>query len=155
MKLINQKKIYNDILQFSQIKNNLIFGICLGMQILFDEGKENGETKGLGLIEGSVDLIRCKKSEKLPLVGWYNSKINVHENFKFLSKFNNEKFYHIHSYVASPIHPNNILGKSSYKGNTFCSITTNGSNILGTQFHPEKSSNIGLEFIQTLFKQID
>jgi glutamine amidotransferase len=117
------------------------------MQILLSKGFENGEYDGLNLIKGEVKLIRNSNNKiVLPIVG--SKKININNNkIKFLNKYNNEKFYFVHSYAANPIEKNNILCQTSTQNIDYCSGIIK-DNIIGTQFHPEKSGEIGLNFLK-------
>ena len=72
----------------------------------------------------------------------------------FNTEFNNEKFYYIHSYVGYPNDKNNIIATANYGDNEFCAMVSK-NNIIGTQFHPEKSSYIGLEFLKGVIKIIE
>ena len=152
MKLLEEKKISKDLKNLVKNKNNLLLGICLGMQLFFEKSSENLETIGLGMINGNVKKISDNKDHILPNVGWFETTIKGDKTFNYLSKFNKENFYHIHSYIADPIDKKNQIASSLYNGNSFCAMTSNNSNIIGTQFHPEKSSEIGLEFIDMLIK---
>ena len=152
MKLLEEKKIFKDLKNLVKNKNNLLLGICLGMQLFFEKSSENLETIGLGMINGNVKKISDNKDHILPNVGWFETTIKGDKTFNYLSKFNKENFYHIHSYIADPIDKKNQIASSLYNGNSFCAMTSNNSNIIGTQFHPEKSSEIGLEFIDMLIK---
>lgn len=144
-KLIKDKKL--DKYLINAKKNSYIFGICLGMQILLSKGFENGECDGLNLIKGEVKLIRNRNNKiVLPIVG--SKKININNNkIKFLNKYNNERFYFVHSYAANPIEKNNILCQTSTQNIDYCSGIIK-DNIIGTQFHPEKSGEIGLNFLE-------
>ena len=126
---------------------SLIFGICLGMQIFFSRGTENGNHKGLDLIDGQVDSLEKFNSEKkiiLPLVGL---KTVYFKNDHILEEFNNKKFYFIHSFAAKP-------SNEKYT-NSYCKIdqlqycaSVRKDRLFGTQFHPEKSGQLGLEFLK-------
>jgi glutamine amidotransferase len=155
MQIIKKKKIDKEIKKFLKEKNNFLLGICLGKQLLYSSSKENGDNLGLNIIEGKVKILSNKKISKLPNVGW--KKIifthNINNKFNFLKKFNNEKFYFIHSYIGSPRKKNNTLAITDYNGTSFCSIVSNNSNVIGTQFHPEKSSCAGLEFLDSMIKR--
>ena len=70
MQLLKKENIINMILEFSKNQNNLLIGICLGMQILFEESTENKNTKGLNLIKGKVVKLSEQKINRLPNVGW-------------------------------------------------------------------------------------
>ena len=155
MNIFKEKKIDLQIKKFLSEVNNYILGICLGKQILFTNGFENEPTQGLNLIGGDVNLITNNKNYKLPNVGWL--KIDVKKNlgrFDFLKKFDQNKFYFVHSYVGKPNLEQNILASSKYKNLEFCSICSNNKNLIGVQFHPEKSGKIGLEFLSSIFKNL-
>ena len=122
-----------------------ILGICLGMQMLFESSEEFGSHKGIGIIEGEVKLLPNLPDKKLPNVGWYslinqNKLVNV--NFD-----NNSKFYFNHGYYCKPKKNDIILFKSSYGNFNFCS-SFKDEYIMGSQFHPEKSSHTGLNFLK-------
>ena len=155
MKIIKKKKIDLKIKEFlSNIHNNLL-GICLGKQILYTNGFENGNEKGLNLINGDVKILTENKKYKLPNVGW--NKINVKNNldkFNFLNEFDKQKFYFVHSFAGEPNAKKNILATSKYKDIEFCSITSNNKNLIGVQFHPEKSGTIGLDFLKLTFQNL-
>ena len=144
-KLIMDKKLDEYLIKAK--KNSYIFGICLGMQILLSKGFENGEHKGLNFINGEVKLIKNNNNKIiLPIVG--SKKINItNDKIKFLNKYDNEKFYFVHSYAVNPIEKSNVLCQTTSQNVEYCSgIFKN--NIIGTQFHPEKSGEIGLNFLK-------
>ena len=140
----------------SLIKANLnktpIFGICLGMQLLFEKSEEGSE-KGLGLIEGSVKKIIQFDDIKIPHMGWnetyYQNKSNIFKKIK-----NKSFFYYVHSYECVPLNKDIITSYTNY-GNKICSSIEN-ENIIATQFHPEKSGSNGIKiyknFIDGLVK---
>lgn len=151
MQLLKRQNIINSILEFSKNENNLLIGICLGMQILFKESTENQNTKGLNLIKGKVVKLSDQKINRLPNVGWKETFFREHIYYNFLNKFNNEKFYYIHSYKTVPHNINNSIAYSIYNGLEFCSFSSNEkNNVMGIQFHPEKSGEIGLEFLKSI-----
>jgi glutamine amidotransferase len=117
-------------------------GVCLGMQLLFEEQEENN-TRGLGLLKGHVRTIRS--AEKVPHMGWSQSVIR--KPLPGLEPGTSHFFYFVHSYVVQPNNPDDIAAVTTY-GETFPSIVTHG-NIWGTQFHPEKSSDDGLAFVRS------
>jgi glutamine amidotransferase len=119
-----------------------MLGICLGMQLLFEQSEEFGEHKGLGIISGEVR--RFPKSElKIPHMGW-NRIDEVHQNsiFKGVS---NPYLYFVHSYFVDT-EEKNVLGKTDY-GIEFVS-SVQKENIFGLQPHPEKSHENGLKILQ-------
>ena len=148
--LLNEK--YKDFINNTLI-NSHIFGICIGMQMLFSSGEENGKHSGLNIIKGKVKILG-KKDNKLilPMVG-YQSVNFLNDEYNSLSNFNNEKFYFIHSYAAFPENKNNILGITKSQNTEYCAAVHN-DRVLGTQFHPEKSGKIGLEFMNNFINNI-
>ena len=134
------------------MKNNLLVGICLGMQLFFEESSENFVTSGLGMIKGKVKKLSTNKNDILPNVGWFETYINPNKSFNYLKEFNKQKFYYVHSFITEPNENKNQIATSYYNHKKFCAIIVKNSNIIGTQFHPEKSSKIGLEFLETLIK---
>ncbi len=152
MKLIKEKQILNDLKSYINNENNVLLGICLGMQLFFEESSENYNTAGLGIIGGKVKKLSDSKNDILPNVGWFETNIKPNKTFDYLKQFDKQKFYYVHSYVAEPLDNKNQIATSVYNDNNFCAMTVKNSNIIGTQFHPEKSSKIGLDFLETLIK---
>ena len=155
IKILKNKSIDKKINLFLKNKDNFLFGICLGKQLMYSSSEENEHSEGLDLIKGDVKLLSKKKFEKLPNVGWKKIEFN-NENlstFNYLKMYNNEKFYFVHSYRGIPKNKKNILATSLFKDKKICSIISNNKNILGTQFHPEKSSFIGLDFLKTVISR--
>ena len=107
---------YDEILNFKS-KNRPVFGICLGMQMLFDESEEFGLHKGLGLINGKVKKLPDKPNTKLPNVGWYRLNQNENSNNNILIN-SEEKFYFNHGYYCDPSDKESVLTYSSYSD--FC-----------------------------------
>ena len=114
-------------------------GICLGLQILFEESEEAPNKKGLGIFKGNVKKFEC---EKTPQIGWNN--IAVTENNSYLT---NDYFYFVNSYRVLPKDNNIISSYCEYEGIKFCS-SVQKDNITAVQFHPEKSSDAGIEFFR-------
>jgi glutamine amidotransferase len=128
-------------------KRKPILGICLGMQLLFNESEE-GRLKGLGWLSGKCIRFRAEQAIaklRIPHMGWNNV------NFKndFFSKEDldpDTRYYFVHSYHALCQHPENILGTTTH-GYEFPAIVGH-ENILGAQFHPEKSHKYGMQFLK-------
>lgn len=121
-----------------------ILGICLGMQLLL-EGSEEGTEKGLGWIPGRVRKFDLKdKSLKVPHMGWNKVTPFIdHPLFKGLDS--DMRFYFVHSYYAD-VQNENILGETFY-GEDFTSCI-HKENIMGVQFHPEKSHRFGMQLLK-------
>ena len=91
------------------------------------------------------------KQVRVPHVGWNKIKI-INKNYKkIFKKFENEYFYFIHSYYAIPKQKNDIFGFTKYGNLDFCSMAKQ-KNVFGTQFHPEKSGKLGIEFLKNIKK---
>tara|TARA_Y100000816_G_C26089100_1_gene575236 strand:+ start:642 stop:1259 length:618 start_codon:yes stop_codon:yes gene_type:complete len=118
-----------------------VMGICVGMQILSDHGEENLKSKGLGWIPGTVKKINCAK-KRLPHVGWNNINIKK-KDFIFKNLNEVSDFYFVHSYTFQPNDKNNILATSSYEEDDDIVSIIKKDNIIGVQFHPEKSQEFG------------
>lgn len=127
-------------------KGNPVLGICLGMQFLGTEGFENSRNKGLNLIEGNVKIMESDNLRKfnLPHVGW--NEINIIKNHKIFEGIQNKSnFYFVHSYEFKLNDPNNLYAETKHLKN-FSSIIIK-ENVVGFQFHPEKSSKNGLKIL--------
>lgn len=122
-----------------------ILGICLGMQLLAERGNEPYECEGLGLIKGSVEIFP-DNSVRVPHVGW--NGINLINNHPILEDVKlTADFYFVHSYQFQVANENNIITTTDY-GFEFPSIVMNDrQNVVGIQFHPEKSQKQGLQIL--------
>ena len=137
------KKDNLDEFLISQAKSGKPFlGICLGMQLLFDKSFEYGEHEGLGLIKGEIRPIPT--SLKIPHIGWNSLKF---EKDDALLKYINEGdfVYYVHSYCAVDC-DESLVATSDY-GARVVGIVRN-ANVCGTQFHPEKSGDVGLSILK-------
>ena len=124
--------------------NSSYLGICVGMQILSDQGYEDKITKGLGVISGDIKKFKNKKLI-IPHMGW--NTINLYNDDPIITNsFDKRDFYFVHSYIFQNIKKSNILASTVY-GQKFPSIIKKG-NIYGVQFHPEKSHKYGLNLIK-------
>jgi glutamine amidotransferase len=144
--MIKKKGWDRAIKKFSTDINKSFFGICVGMQILSTHGYEHGKSDGLNIIEGDVERMDkqgCKL--KLPHIGWNSVRI-LNKNL-ITEKINNESnFYFVNSYSLKIVNSNELIASTNY-GIDFPSII-NKKNIFGTQFHPEKSSNAGIQILK-------
>jgi len=121
----------------------LTLGICLGLQLLFTRGLEGGETRGLDLIKG--DVVKLPDTVKLPHIGWNNVEI-ARECSILKGVPNLSHVYFVHSYVSRPVSRKDEIAYTKY-GVKFPSVFAR-KNIFGTQFHPEKSSKVGLKILK-------
>ena len=131
--------------------------ICVGMQVLFDKSDE-GNTKCLGIIKGNVKkfpenmIDKNNRKMKIPHMGW--NKLNIiNQNHKILDNIpNNSYFYFVHSFYCIPEEKNKIIANTDY-GIEVCSIVSD-DNIIGTQFHPEKSGDIGISIYKNFIDMV-
>lgn len=124
-----------------------ILGICLGLQLLLTESEENGKSFGLNIIEGKVKKFTSKV--KIPHMGW--NTIKIINKCKLLEEVsNNSYFYFVHSYYVEP-KENDIIKAITLYDQKFASIIIKDK-ILGLQFHPEKSSFLGLKILENFVK---
>ncbi len=115
-------------------------GICLGLQILFEESEE-GNNKGLGIVKGKIKKIPPLKNQRIPHIGWCN--LIPSKDGKLLSKSERNKWvYFDHSYFAAPDDERFIAASVEYGPSNLTAIIEN-ENLIACQFHPEKSGNIG------------
>tara|TARA_B110000879_G_scaffold110344_1_gene147739 strand:+ start:476 stop:1108 length:633 start_codon:yes stop_codon:yes gene_type:complete len=127
---------------------NYLVGICLGMQLLFDHSEE-GDSEGLGFIEGEVvKFSNLKNDLKIPNMGWRNVEI-LNKNFN-INYPDSPRFYFTHSYYVKCKSPNDVLMNANYGFNYNVGVLKN--NIIGFQFHPEKSHAFGVELFKNLLK---
>ena len=131
--------------EFAITNKKPLLGICVGLQMFADIGYEETETKGLGWISGKVLKIDNQNGKfKLPHIGW--NQINIVKNSKIFKDIeNNSHMYFVHSYEFVPKDEKVISATTDYSSNIVCAVEK--ENILGTQFHPEKSDRIGLKII--------
>lgn len=124
-------------------------GICLGMQLLASASEEHGPTEGLNLIPGQVKLFRPANGERVPHVGWNEiHKQNEHPLVEGIQ--DKSDFYFVHSYQFETTQPDAVIASTPYCGE-FTSIVAK-DNIMGTQFHPEKSSFAGFHLIKNFLQ---
>ena len=148
MKFFNENNLADKIDEYLLKPNSFIYGICLGMQLLFDKSYEFKKTEGLHLVKGEVRKFKNIKTH-ITHVGWNKITLNNNDFKKHFKKFENKYFYFIHSFYANPDSKKDIFAFSKHGNRNFCSITKR-KNIFGTQFHPEKSGRVGIEFLKNL-----
>ena len=114
-------------------------GVCMGQQALFDVSEEGGEHECLGVLPGRI--VRLPNGQKVPHMGW-NRVRQVREHPIFEGIPDGSYFYFVHSYYPQPEDPSITIGETEY-GTTFASVVAR-DNVVATQFHPEKSGEMGL-----------
>lgn len=126
-------------------KNTPLLGICVGMQMLFDYSYEFGVHKGLGLLKGNI-IKFSDTSLKIPQIGWNNIEIVQNNNPLFKGIEDNSYVYFVHSYYLDAADPSDIAAYATYGIRYGASVHHN--NIYATQFHPEKSGEVGLKILK-------
>jgi imidazole glycerol-phosphate synthase subunit HisH len=145
------KSILNELVLKKEVP---FLGICVGMQLLFDHSEE-GSLPGLGWISGNVKRFSLsntnKRSLRVPHMGWNKIKFASCDG-DWLSDIDNSRFYFVHSYHAVCEDKNDILATCDYGYEFACMVRK--KNIIGVQFHPEKSHKYGLNFFKNFIKKI-
>ena len=128
-------------------KGKPLLGICLGMQLLFDKSLEYGEHKGLGLIRGEVRPIKevIPKDLKIPHIGWNALEFGKakHSLFKYLNE--GDCVYFVHSFYGANC-SKSVIATAEYGANLTAAVAN--KNVMGCQFHPEKSGKAGLSILR-------
>jgi glutamine amidotransferase len=128
-------------------KGTPILGICIGCQIILESSEEDGGVKALGFLQGRAAKFKDEPNLKIPHIGW--NQVNFtkeHPIFKDIP--NNSNFYFVHSYAPFACDTAAIYGTTTYGSQTFPCIIGDGSNLIATQFHLEKSGDIGLKVLR-------
>lgn len=131
------KAIYNIVKE-----DKPFLGICLGMQLMFDKSTENGEHKGLGILEGEV--VKLPDTVKIPQIGWNDLSIKMKSPL-FENLPDNPYVYFVHSYYLETKAP--IVSATTFYGKEI-QVAAQKGNTFALQFHPEKSGDIGLEILK-------
>lgn len=138
MRHLRELKLVAVLRRFAE-QGKPFFGVCVGMQLLFEWSEEDGGIEGLGLLAGRVR--RLPPGPKVPHMGW-NSVQRHRPHPLFAAVPNHAYFYFVHSYYPEPADPSVILGETEH-GICFASAVAR-DNLVGVQFHPEKSGTLGL-----------
>jgi glutamine amidotransferase len=126
-----------------------LLGICIGMQVLFEESEEHGRHAGLGLLPGRVR--RFSDSLPVPHMGW--NRLRRRRDHPLLDGFTDgEHVYFVHSYYCDA--PDDVVIATSDYGRDFAAIVGHGS-VLGVQFHPEKSQTVGLRMVAAFVRMVE
>jgi glutamine amidotransferase len=121
-----------------------LLGVCVGMQMLFEESEEFGTTRGLGLLRGRVR--RFRHDLLVPQVGWNQVRARGREHTLWSGLEESTFFYFVHSYYCDPSDEDVVLGETDY-GGLYASVVGQGG-VCGVQFHPEKSQGAGLRLLK-------
>jgi glutamine amidotransferase len=121
-----------------------LLGICLGMQLLFERSPEFGPTAGLGLIAGEVSPLQTG-GLRVPHIGWNEVRFERRSPLTAALPTGGAPFYHVHSLAVRPSQSADVVASTEY-GERFATIVARGA-VFGVQFHPEKSSALGLQML--------
>ena len=121
-----------------------LLGICLGMQLLFEESEESPGVKGLGLLPGLILRIPAAPGLKIPHMGWNNLKINSGKSL-YRSVPDSSYVYFVHSYYLKANDPEDVAARCEY--GVIIDASVESGNLYGCQFHPEKSGDVGLKIL--------
>ncbi len=136
----------------AQAKEKPLLGICLGMQLLFEKSYEFKESKGLGFINGEVVRLKAGQTEKkykIPHIG-YNSIRKINDSPLLNGIDDGTYFYFVHSYMGQCREKKQLTAVTDY-GEEITAVVCEG-NVFGTQFHPEKSGEAGLDLLSNFGK---
>ncbi len=139
---INMIPVINEVAK----KGTPLLGICLGMQLLFDYSTEGGEmVKGLGMLKGSVTQFPLDMGLKVPHMGW--NSLDIKQNNGIFKGIKEKSYvYFVHSYCLAAQDETDVAATCQYGINFDAAVSK--ENIMGTQFHPEKSGDIGLNILR-------
>lgn len=143
MKLLNETGLSSFIIEQAQ-KGKPVLGICLGMQLLFEESEENGLHTGLGLLKGRAvhfdGVDQSGTAYKVPHMGW--NRLVFHHESPLTAGLEEEHVYFVHSYYVTGTMEEALIASADYFGTV--PAVVGKENVFGMQFHPEKSGDLGM-----------
>lgn len=134
-----------DVIKAKVLEGTPLLGICLGMQMLYEKGYEVEERDGLGFLKGEIRLMEPKEKLKIPHIGWNRLEYTKDSSLRQIDK--EEFVYYVHSYCATNIDEEQLVAYSQYGEFKIPGLVQN-KNVIGAQFHPEKSGDIGLNILK-------
>lgn len=144
MDLLNNRKLSGAI-KAAVARKTPLLGICLGLQLLFDQSDEGGTHSGLGIVSGQVKRFDLPSEFKVPHMGWNQVTVTASDPV-FASVEQNDWFYFVHSHYAEPAQSSVVTLTAEY-GIPFCAALRQ-DNVFACQFHPEKSQTAGLGILE-------
>ena len=120
-------------------------GICLGLQLMFESSEESPGVEGLGLLKGKVVRIPDKEGLKIPHIGWNDITINPSSRLMY-GLHNNSYVYFVHSYYLQAENEEEVAATTEYSAHIHAAVES--GNVFATQFHPEKSGDVGLKILE-------
>lgn len=132
------------------VKRKIPFlGICLGLQLLFEKSEESPGVEGLGILQGEIKRIPDKDDLKIPHIGWNSLKYpNLGRLYEGIAE--DSYVYFVHSYYLEAKEPEIVMASTEY--GTYIHASVEKDNVFACQFHPEKSSTVGLKILENFLK---
>ena len=149
MKELESRKLVDPIRQWIAA-DRPFFGICVGYQLLFEEGEESPGVSGLGIFPGCVGKFP-EDGRKIPHMGWNAAFLRDSSSPCWEGLGEKPFFYFVHSFFPTPTDPDLMAAETEYEGVRFASAIRRG-NLIATQFHPEKSQQAGLRLLGNFLK---
>ena len=147
MEKLHSRNLAHTIKEYAKTGKPFL-GICLGLQLLFDESDETPGVKGLGLLEGKIKRIPSEYENgttlKVPHIGW--NSIDINPSSKLMKGIPSDSYvYFVHSFYLEAANPSDVIATTEYGVKIHAAVERD--NIMETQFHPEKSSDVGLKIL--------
>ena len=134
-----------DVVKEAATSGKPFLGICLGLQLLFESSEESPGVEGLGILKGKIVTIPKDKGLKVPHIGWNSVSLKQKDGI-FSGIGDNSYFYFVHSFYLKDADEDVVAGTTEYGVEIQCAVQR--GNLCATQFHPEKSSSIGLKLLK-------
>ncbi|MGN0164956.1 MAG: imidazole glycerol phosphate synthase subunit HisH [Lachnospiraceae bacterium] len=126
-------------------KGTPFLGICLGLQLIFESSEESPGVEGLGLLKGKIVRIPDQEGLKIPHIGW--NDISINPSGRLLSGIpDNSYVYFVHSYYLQAENEDEVAATTEYSAHIHAAVES--GNLFATQFHPEKSGDVGLKILE-------
>ena len=147
MEKLHSRNLVETIKEYAKTGKPFL-GICLGLQLLFDESDETPGVKGLGLLEGKIKRIPSEYEDgttlKVPHIGW--NSIDINPSSKLMKGIPSDSYvYFVHSFYLEAANLSDVIATTEYGVKIHAAVERD--NIMATQFHPEKSSDVGLKIL--------
>lgn len=139
-----------DTVRDAALSGKPFLGICLGLQLLFAESDESPAVQGLGVLDGKISLIPKNDGLKVPHMGWNSVEIKQNSGI-FKGIPNGSYFYFVHSFYLNDANENEVAGTTQYGTEIQCAVEK--GNLCATQFHPEKSGEVGLMLLKNFLEK--
>ncbi len=144
MKSMEEKGLVDTVKAFAN-SGKPFLGICLGLQLLFEESEESPGVKGLGIFKGKIQKFSNDMGLKIPHMGWNSISINQKDTL-FKNVPENAYVYFVHSYYLLTENSEDVAATTNYGIDFHCAVGR--KNVFATQFHPEKSGDVGLQILK-------